>query len=186
MKTEELIAAIEGKDETARADAWQKAGPLGSEAVAPLAEVMAAKDTETHRAATRALWKIVRHAGRPGAGGEAAAVSAKLIGVLQAGAAGNVAAEVAWMLSEIAGPEAVASLSKLLASKELREHARAALQRIPGDESLAALKAGLAAAQGDHKPAMAESLRRRGVEVPDVPCEKLKPTRSTKVKKAEA
>jgi hypothetical protein len=58
------------------------------------------------------------------------------------------------------------------------------LQRIPGDKSLAALKAGLAAAPDDFKPNIAQSLRQRGEEVPGIPCAKLVPSRKTNVKPA--
>ncbi|GMV95768.1 MAG: hypothetical protein AMXMBFR83_01390 [Phycisphaerae bacterium] len=183
MNTEQLISAIKGNDEAARAQAWMNAGPVGVEAVAPLTEVMASTDTETRRAATRALWKIVRHAGRPGAEQEAAAVSAKLIAVLEAGPPAGVAREIAWMLSEIAGDEATAPLGRLLKSTELREHARAALQRIPGAKSLGVLEAALTSAPPEYQPAIAVSLRCRGVDVPDVRNDKLKPTRQTTVRK---
>jgi hypothetical protein len=56
------------------------------------------------------------------------------------------------------------------------------LQRIPGDKSLAALQAGLAAAPPDFKSAIADALRARGVAVPGVPSQKLVPAKSTNVK----
>jgi len=182
MTIDELVSKISGKDEGARGEAWQNAGPLGAPAIKPLTPLMADKDTEVRRAATRAAWKIVRHAGRPGAEKEAAAVSAALLGLLGDDQPEVVRREVAWMTSEIAGDEAVDPLAKLLKDKDLREHARAALQRIPGQKSLAALKTALEAAPEDYKPALAESLRRRGVEVPGIKSLKLVPARPTEVK----
>jgi hypothetical protein len=44
-----------------------------------------------------------------------------------------------------------------------------ALERLPGNEATAALQAALAAAPDDDKPAIAHSLRKRGVEVPACP-----------------
>lgn len=179
---DELVAIISGGDEAARAQAWQSAGPLGAAAIKPLAPLMDHKDTETRRAATRAVWKIVRHAGRPDAESEAKAVSAELIPLLGSGQPWAVRREAAWMLSEIGGDEAVDPLVILLGDPDLREHARAALQRIPGEKSLAALKSALEAAPEDYKPALAESLRRRGVEVPGIKSRKLVPAKATAVK----
>ena len=73
-------------------------------------------------------------------------------------------------------------VAALLANAELREDARCCLERLPGEKVTAALQAGLKAAADDYKPAIAHSLRVRGVDVPDVPCMKLVPTKTTTVK----
>ena len=86
------------------------------------------------------------------------------------------------MLSEIADDEAVGPVAAMLLDQTLREDARATLQRIPGDKSLAALKAALANAPEDYKPAIAVSLRARGEKVAGYPSQKLAPTKSTAVK----
>ena len=86
------------------------------------------------------------------------------------------------MLSEIAGDESVDRIAALLGNSELREDARMVLDRIPGDKSLAALKAALETSSDDFKSAVAESLRRRGVATPGIPSQKLVPTRQTGVK----
>jgi hypothetical protein len=65
---------------------------------------------------------------------------------------------------------------------EFRDDMRMALQRIPGENAIAALKIGLENVPDEFKPAIAASLRARGVDVPNVPCVKLKPTKQTKVK----
>jgi hypothetical protein len=87
------------------------------------------------------------------------------------------------MLSEIAGDEAAQPLATLLTNKELREDARMALERIDGKASLAALQAALATAPEDFRPNLAQSLRRRGVEVPGVPSARLVPTKQTSVRR---
>ena len=51
------------------------------------------------------------------------------------------------------------------------------LERIPGDASLGALKEALKAAPEEFKPHLAQSLRARGVDVPDIPCRKLVPAK---------
>ena len=82
---------------------------------------------------------------------------------------------------QIAGSEAVEPVAELLAHPELHEDARMALERLPGDEATAALQAALAAASEAQKPALAHSLRVRGVEVPGVPDLRLKPVKKTTV-----
>lgn len=177
---DDFIARIRSKDDAVRGPAWQGAAPYGAPAVIPLGGVMTDTDFEIARSARRALWRIVRHAGRPGAAREANAVSEKLI-VLLADSGTPVRREVIWMLSEIAGDEAVAPLSALLTDKELRDDARCSLTRIPGRKSLSALKAALATVPDDFKPALADSLRTRGQKVASPPTRKLAPTKQTTV-----
>ncbi len=181
---EELIAKIKSPDDKVRGPAWQGAGPLGAPAVKPLAEVMTDPDFEIARAAKRALWKIVRHAGRPGADSEKKAVVAALLPPL-ASAANAVRREVLWMLSEIGGDESVDAMAALLTNKELREDARCALQRIPGKKTTVALKAAFTTAPEDFKYALAESLRARGEKVSGYPTQKLLPTRKTSLQAAK-
>ena len=85
------------------------------------------------------------------------------------------------MLSEIGGDESVDPLAGLLENQELREDAKAALQRIPGEKSLQALKSALASVPEDFQLSVAQSLRQRGEKVAGLPCVKLKPTKKTKV-----
>jgi hypothetical protein len=142
--------------------------------------VMADADFEIARSARRALWKIVRYAGRPGAGKEAAAVTAAIIPLLSRGPAA-VRRELLWMLSEIGRVPAVAPIAALLADADLREDARCCLERIPGRRSLAALKRAFSTAPDEFKFALAESLRARGEPVHGYPSRKLVPRKSTRV-----
>jgi HEAT repeat protein len=179
---EELIAKIKrGSDET-RTQAWLSASEIGAAAVKPLAELMTEKRLEVARAAKRGLWKIVRHIGRPGADNKKNAVIAELIRLLDTGQPVQVRREVLWMLSEIGGEESVNPIAALLSNTELREDARMALERIPGEKSLAALKTALKNVPEDFTPNIAQSLRQRGVKIRGIPCMKLTPTRQTQVK----
>jgi HEAT repeat protein len=137
-------------------------------------------DFEISRSAKRALYKIVRHAGRPGAKKEAQAVEKELIPLLQS-AAVSVRREVLWMLSEIGGDDAVAPMAALLTDKEVREDARCALMRLPGRKVTAALKSAFGSGPEEFKSSLAESLRARGEKVTGYPSQKLVPTRSTTV-----
>lgn len=180
--TDELIAKIKSDDPDVRTKAWLGAGEVGAPALKPLAAVVTDGELEVSRAAKRAMWRIVRHAGRPQASGEAAAVSAALIGLLAEDQPAAIQREVMWMLSEIAGDEAVAPLAARLADEDLYEDARMVLQRIPGEKSLAALKVGLGTVPAECRINIAQSLRARGVEVPGLPCQKLVPTKKTSVR----
>ena len=174
----ELIEQIKSKDDKIRGPAWQGAAPFGAPAIKPLGEVaLSETEFEVVRSAKRAMWKIVRHAGRPKADNERGAVEAALIPLLAKGEA-NVRRDFVWMLSEIGGDDSVPALAALLAEKDLREDARAALQRIPGRKSLKALKDALKTAPEDYRPAIAVSLRARGEKVKEYPSQKLVPTRT--------
>jgi HEAT repeat protein len=178
----DLVAKIGDKDDKVRAEARDNAGEVGAPAVNVLAGVMTDPDFEVARAAKRALWKIVRHAGRPGADGERKPVVAELIALLGEKRDVPVRREAMWMLSEISGDEAVDPVAALLSDKELREDARMVLERLPGEESLAALRKALRAVPPEFKINIAQSLRARGVKVRGFPCRKLVPTRKTSLK----
>ncbi len=178
---DDLIARIKSPDDTVRGPAWQNADSYGAPAVKSLAQVMNDPDFEIARAAKRALWKIARYAGRPGAAGEAKAVTAQLIPLLATSPA-PVRREVLWMLSEIAGDEAVTPMTALLSDAEVRDDARCALTRMPGDKVTAALKQAMGLVPEGFKFALADSLRSRGEKVTGYPSRKLVPTKPTSVK----
>ena len=172
-----LITRIKSSDAKTRTKAWQSAGDIGALAVHPLAMVMTDDDLEVARAAKRAMWKIVRHTGRPGAPRARIAVVSKLCGLLGADQPVSVRREVLWMLSEIGGTRAINPIAELLSDERLREDARMALERIPIKGAVQALKAGFEAAPEEFKPNLAQSLRKRGVKVEGYPCVKLVPTK---------
>jgi HEAT repeat protein len=179
---DELIAKIKSQDEKVRTRAWLGAGQVGAAAVKPLAETMTDANREVALAAKRALAQIVHDAGRPGANQQEKAVMAELPLLLGDERPAAVRREVLWLISEIGGDESVDAVAALLTNTELREDARCVLQRIPGDKSLAALRAGLKSLPADFRPAVAESLRARGVPVSGYPDQKLVPTKPTGVK----
>jgi HEAT repeat protein len=137
-------------------------------------------DFEIARSAKRALYRIVRHAGRPGAKKEAKAVTGELIQLLRSAHA-LVRREAAWMLSEIAADEAVKPLAALLSDPEAREDARCALMRFTSRKATSAFKTAFASAQEDFKPALAETLRARGIPVKGYASQKAVPSRTTTV-----
>lgn len=182
MNVSELIAGIRSDDLQVRAEAWRHAGPVGPAALPELAELVLHDDIEVSRAARRAMWKIVRHAGRPGADAEKAATVRGLLDLLEDRIHPVVSIEVMWMLSEIGGDESVEAIASLLRDERTREDARMVLERIEGPASLAALQSALENAPDDFKLNIAQSLRQRGVQVDGLPCQKLVPIRQTDVR----
>ncbi len=181
---EALLEAINSEDAETRTNAWQAAGGIGAPAVGPLAKIVDSGDLEVGRAAKRAIWKIVRTVGAPGAEGKEAVVAA-LIGLLGAEQSDAVRREVFWMLSEIGGNsavEAIRNIPGLLENEALREDARACIERIPTEFAIQTLQEGLEAAPADYKINIAQSLRARGVRVAGLPCQKLTPVKQTEVK----
>ncbi len=177
----DLIEKIKSNDDVVRVKAWQEAGPAGAAAVQPLAVVMMDREVEVARAAKRALWKIVRHAGRPGADSEKQNVASELLPLLKS-ADTRVRREVLWMLSEIGGNEAVAPMAALLTNQDLREDARLSLQRLPGNPATAALQAAMKKASEQFKVRLAVSLRQRGVQVNGHSSEKLVASKKNSVR----
>jgi len=176
-----VLERIQSKDDAVRAAARDNAGLVGAKAVGPLAKIAASGELEIARAANRAIQNIVFHAGRPGAESEAKAVAAELLKLLGDSQPLQFRRDVLWMTWQIAGEEAVEPVAALLAKADLNEDARMTLERLPGEKATAALKAALAKAADDAKPALAHSLRVRGVETPGVPDLRLKPTKKTSV-----
>jgi len=176
-----LITQLKSSDPKVRTQAWLAAGETGSAAVKPLATLMVDQDLEVARAGKRALWRIVRESGRPGANRERRAATRQLLNLLAEDRPLLVRVEVIRMLSEIGGNNAVPLLTELLRDLSLREDARQALQRIPGPKSVAALQAALEFVPEDFQTPVASALRARGVQVPGHPCHKLTPTKQTKV-----
>lgn len=177
-----LIKKVRDKSDKVRANGLLNAVEVGAPAVKPLAKVMEDDDIEVMRAAKRALWKIVRHVGCPGAGDEKKAVVANLKELLGDEQPALVRREALWMLSEIGGNESIKAIVALLSDEEVREDARMVLQRIPGRQSLEALKDGLKDAPMDFRPNIAQSLRQRGLMVRRPAPVKLVPTKKTNVK----
>jgi HEAT repeat protein len=180
---DELIARIQSRDDEVSTAAWQSAALYGAPAIKPLAALLTSQDFELARRARHALYKIVRHANRPGARAEARAVESELLSLLEDP---GTRREGLWLLSEIGGDRAVEPMAALLSDKDCREDARCALLRIPGEKVTAALRKALATAPEDFRYALADSLRARGGKVEGYPSRKMVPTAKTSVEPAAA
>jgi hypothetical protein len=191
MPTEEftvdtLIAKIKDKSDKVRSEGWTNAGKVGADAVKPLAAVTISGDSdlEVARAAKHALWQIVHDAWRSDSNGNRKAVAVQLHGLLTDDWPDAFRREVLWMLSEIGGDSSVEHIAAVIKNTELLDDARCALERIPGDASLEALKAALDVVPNDYKLNIAHSLRVRGFEPgrEKYPSQRLVPTKQTAVR----
>ena len=190
LTLDQLIEAIKSDDPDTRTKAWQAAGSVGAPAIKPMAKLAVEGELEVGRAAKRAMWKVVRTVGAPGAdaGDKKAVIAAVIDLLLDESRPATLRREVIWMLSEIGGQETIDAFYKMpdiLTNKDLREDARCCVERIPGPAAVEALKEALENAPEDFKPALAHSLRVRGEEVPGVADLKLVPTKPTSVKPVE-
>ncbi|MDD4787499.1 MAG: hypothetical protein PHO07_10025, partial [Pirellulales bacterium] len=101
----------------------------------------------------------------------------------------SVRRDILWMTSELGcGKAAAAPGAAFLQDEQLREDARCCLERMPGEESVAALQAALEKVPRELQLAIAHSLRVRGVDLSleRYPCQKLVPTKKTAVEPAGA
>jgi hypothetical protein len=177
----DLIDKVSSPDDKIRGPAWQGAGPVGAPAIGALADLMMHTNFEIARCARRAIERIVRHAGRPGANSERQAVAAELLKLVQHRSV-EVRRHALWMLSEIGDDASVPTMALALGDAEVREAARCALERIPGAPASAALRQALGSGPEAFQEAVAHSLRVRGEKVEGHPSKKLVPTKSTSVK----
>lgn len=172
-----LLRGLGSDDDAIRGPAWQGAASAGPPAIVPVAALLTDPRTENARAARRALYRIVRQAGRPGGEADAKRAETELVALLKS-PEGRVRRTAIALLSEIGGDYAVAPLERSLADSEVREEARQALTRIPGSEATAALRRAHRSAPDAFRAALAESLRSRGEAVSDPASEKDKKTPS--------
>lgn len=164
MDLEAFLAQIRSEDAEQRYKAWRGAGPFGAKAVVPLAELAASPLPGVAKAAREALQVIVHHAGRPGATDEARAVAAALLSVAESPRQSTrVRADALHWLGFVGDARAVPGIARLLNEPGVRDEARMALERIPGRESLRALRQARDTAPADFKAHLEQSLRARAL-----------------------
>lgn len=160
---DEFLVRIQDSDAEARCAAWREAGPMGAEAIASLADLMAGGDQGVSLAAVEALHRITHHAARPEATpAERHGVADELAKLLDPRRPNKVRAESLYLLSLIGDEDAVKAIAALLDDRELRDTARMTLQRIPGSACTQALIAALDKAPTDFAPLIIAALGQRG------------------------
>jgi len=171
MNAQELIEKMKSSDPYVRYEAWKSAGPMGAEAVAGLADLVASSDRWVARAAKFALGNITHYAARPaspssgreGAKNEASAVAGELLKVATSNRPLRVRADALNLLGFVGDGKTVSAIAKLLDERDVRDEARMALERIPGRDSQRALQRACERAPADFKPNIEQSLRSRSL-----------------------
>jgi HEAT repeat protein len=159
-QVKEFIGRIRNDNADVRYAAWHTAGPMGSAVVAPLAALLGGEDKGVAKAASEALNTITHYACRPGSRAERRAVSKELVRLLESEP--HAARVKALELLALCGQGGcVPFVAPLMKNEKLREDARRALERIPGDEATQALIEALKEAPEAFRPAIIHSLARR-------------------------
>jgi len=168
---DEFLKQIQDKDGNKRREAWEKAGPLGAQAVAPLvkllvdynAEGVTNEQRDVSKAAGTALDAIAHYTSRPEAAAERKAINAELVRLIGAGQPEVVRIKALFVLASTAGDESVPAVAALLSDPDakMRERVRWSLERIPGKAVNQALLAALSSATGDFRRDMILTLGQR-------------------------
>jgi HEAT repeat protein len=157
-----FLSDLQSQDLKVRQRAWQSAGPLGAPAVEPLAKLLTAPNKGVARAAGFALEKVAHYAARPGSR-DRRSVANELVKAARPPYPLTTRRQALVWLGFIAEGSSVPELAKLLSDADVREEARMALERIPGSESLNALKAAMRTADSSFKQALEQSIQNRAL-----------------------
>ncbi|MFQ5808727.1 MAG: HEAT repeat domain-containing protein, partial [Armatimonadota bacterium] len=161
--TAALVQAIQGEDASARMAAVAELEEMGAPAIGPLFGLIGGDDGVADRLARRAAQAITQQAAGAGDEAQRAPVAAALIAQTTSDRCLGARHWALRMLSFVGGDGDVPALARLLQDDDVREMARYALVRIPGEASLAALS-GAASVETDpaFKAALITSLGSRG------------------------
>jgi len=158
----QLLNDIKSSDGKTRLKAQQTCGPVGASAISPLAELAVSTDKGVAKAARGAMETIAHYSARPGAGGEAKAVSAELLKVAQTNRPKQIRANALHLLGYTTNDgKTVEYIAELLLNNELWDEARMALERIPGNAATNALKNAAKNANEEMRPHLEQSLKNR-------------------------
>jgi HEAT repeat protein len=148
---------------------------VGASAVAPLVAIIDDTDPAADRrrrevalVARAALERLVHHAGRSDSGALRAEVGAALAKALTGAKSAKAKREVAHLVAFIGSDAETPAVAKLLddPDRHVRETARLALERMPGNAAAEALIAGARNADADRKPDLLFSLSRKPSAAP--------------------
>jgi len=156
-----LLEQLKSTDGNVRMQAVDALAPIGAPAVAPLFALMGGENRVLDKAAQMATEKLVYYAARPAGVREREAVAEALAKEAQAKHPADVRRFALRMVSFVGGDAVVPALGQLLTDPEVREMARWALCRIPGEPALRALAGGLPRSDPDFKVGLIAALGAR-------------------------
>ncbi len=164
MNLNEYLIRIQSPDAGIRYSAWKSAWSQKSDAVAPLAKLASSPDKGIAKAANAALPILAHHSARPGAYEEAESMASELLKIAESSDYPMlIRAQSLNLIGCISPAQLVPRIAKLLATDELREEARMAIERIPGNPSTHALKAGLRSTPESFHKNLQQSLHNRSL-----------------------
>ncbi len=164
MELNEYLSRIQSTDAGIRYYAWKSSALQKADAVAPLAKLACSSDKGVAKAANAALPILAHNSARPGAYEEAESTANELLKVAENSEYTHmVRANALHLAGCIAPAQLVPKIAKLLAIEELREEARMAIERIPGNPSTHALKAGLKSTPENFHKNIEQSLHNRSL-----------------------
>lgn len=129
--------------------------------VTELLRVYGGSDPAAAKAAGNSLRRRVHEAARPGARGEAQAVSRELAIFIGPDQPRHVRADALRYLGFVGGRSEVGAIAAQLTDLDVREDARLALERLPDRQAERALRDSLKTVPADYRPAVEQSLRHR-------------------------
>ncbi len=165
MTASRLVEAIRSGDADARWDAAESAAEIaGADAIRDLAALMEDADPGKAKAARVAMDRIALACTAPGKEKEQREVSAALAAVAAGEGSVGTRRHAIRLLGMAGRAEACETLAELIGHRELREDARMALQRIPGEAAARALEKAARNAPPGYESALQRSLRDRSIE----------------------
>jgi HEAT repeat protein len=160
-RIDDLVAALGGDDEQARAQARQLLARAGAEAVPKVLPLLEDDTAAVSAAAFQVLADIANEVSAPGREAERAAVTARLMELLAPGRSAALKIRGLRLLPVVVPPDAdVGPVAALLDDPELREKARAALEEMGTSPARAALRAHLMGADPKFTCALLNALGR--------------------------
>lgn len=160
-RIDDLLAALAGKDEPARSMARQLLPREGVAVVARLLPLLKSETAAVRDAAFNVLADIANDASAPGRQHDRAAVTVRLMTLLQPDQPATIKIRGLRLLPIVVPPDGdVGPIAALLADKDLRERAREALEEIGNPAARTALRDHLAQADPEFTCALLNSLGR--------------------------
>lgn len=160
-RVDDLVAALAGQNEPARSLARQLLPREGVEVVPRILPLLGSETAAVREAAFNVLADLANEASAPGHEADRAAVTARLMSLLQADQPAQIKIRGLRLLPVVIPPDGdVGPVAALLSDPELRERAREALEETGTAASRSALRAQLAHADPDFACALLNSLGR--------------------------
>lgn len=160
IDAQKFLASIRSENPDERFAAWRQAGDAPASVVVELGKLSGGDNPGVARAAAEALTTMVHSVGKDPASPNRAAVVKGLTEVANTGAL-PARVHALRLLSNVAAEDSVPAIAAHLNSRDLREEAVYALERIPGNASIQAIMTAYKSAPADFKPRLLAALGHR-------------------------